>query len=137
MDGLSLDTLKFSTAEHSSYAQVFHELVEFSQQERFIVHDCGDHIALSIPKVRGWLGAKFCTLSPGQIDQVSSHRSPHTTHQCRRHLCVWQILQMTCPQDSPLIRMSRIQFFTALRIAVHAQTGAGAVMKSALKQGTR
>lgn len=75
MDGLSLDTLKFSTAEYSSYAQVFHEFIEFSHEERHgsIVCDRGDHIALSIPKVRGWLGAKFFTLSLGQIDQVSSH----------------------------------------------------------------
>jgi hypothetical protein len=74
MNGLSLDALNLSTAEHLLYTQAFHELAEVSEDN----HECnpGDyntHMALSIPEVKRWLGDHFCTISLGQIDQVSSH----------------------------------------------------------------
>ena len=43
---------------------------------------------------------------------------------------------MTCGQDSSLIHMTGVQFFAALRIALHAQAGEGVILKSAFKQGT-
>jgi len=66
MDGLSLNDLNVSTMEHSSYTQAFRELAEHSHQDH-----PGDYHA-RIPEVRCWLRDQFCTLSLGQIDQVSS-----------------------------------------------------------------
>ena len=77
MDGLNLGDLNLSSAE-KSYTEVFHELAEISHQNYHepLVCDSGDYhaqTALNIPAVRGWLRDRFCTLSLGQIDQVSSH----------------------------------------------------------------
>jgi len=77
MNGLSLDALNLSTAEHLLYTQLFHELAEVPEDHHeSVVRNPGDyhtHIALSIPQVRRWLGDHFCTISLGQIDQVSSY----------------------------------------------------------------
>jgi len=130
MDGLSLDALNLSTTEQSLYTQAFRELAELSDQD----HPEGYHMRIMltrIPEVRGWFKDRFFTLSLGQIDQVSS-----CTCQSRRHSGVWQILQMTCVQDSSSIHMTGVQFFASLRIALHAEPGAGVVLKSAFKQGT-
>jgi hypothetical protein len=77
MNGLSLDALNLSTAEHLLYTQAFHELAEVPEDHHeSVVRNPGDYathcMALNILEVRRWLGDHFCTISLGQVDQVSS-----------------------------------------------------------------
>ena len=42
---------------------------------------------------------------------------------------------MTCVQESSLICMTGVQFLVELHITIHAQAGAGVVVKLVLEQG--